>query len=135
MSRHPRTYTVGVSLFLWLTLLACAGGVHTGDKDTGPDTDTDTDPDTEYIPCEALTLQIDGPTEPQVNDEWFVLMKCDGATLLGPYVLQFSEVDFAMIEDNSVTFVQAGTSTLTVRVGSHRIDQVVTVSEAEATDE
>jgi hypothetical protein len=133
MSKGPVKHTVGVSLFMWLSLIACAGGVHTGDKDTGPDTDTD--PDTEYTPCEALSLQIDGPTEPQVNDEWFVLMKCDGATLLGPYVLQFSDVDFAMIEDNSVTFVQVGTSTMTVRVGSHRIDQAVTVSEAEATNE
>ena len=133
MSRRRSKHVVALGLCIGLSLLACAGGVHTGNKDTGPDTDTE--PDTEYTPCDALTLQIDGPTEPQVNDEWFVLMKCDGATLLGPYVLQFSDVDFAMVEDNTVTFVQVGTSTMTVRVGSHRVDQVVTVSEAEATNE
>ena len=133
MSRGRLKQPRALGLFIWLSLLACAGGVHTGDKDTGPDTDPDTD--TEYTPCGTIALQIDGPDEPQVNDEWFVLMKCDGATLLGPYVLQFSDVEFAMIEDNTVTFVQVGTSTMIVRVGAHRLEQVVTVSEAEATDE
>ncbi len=89
----------------------------------------------EYAPCEAVTLVVDGPTAPVVGDEWLVLLACDGASLVGPYVVRFSEPEFAEIEGNELTFLMAGSSTLRVQSGSHSVEEEVTVSEAQQTSE
>ena len=124
---------------LWLVLL-CAGflaaclGLGSGGDDTGGSVllvDTaDTEEDSEDEGgCEEVTLKVIGDEPPVVGDTWVVWLYCDDALMTGVMVVQIDPTDFALIEDNEVTFVTAGTGTLTVQTGSFRFEEEVTVLE------
>ena len=97
----------------------------------GPDQPTDTDDgdsETRDEGCPDVNIWVDGPEAPQVGDEWTVVMKCEDAVMVGPMILRFDPPEIATVTENEVTFVQAGTASMRVQVGSYveRMDVVVT---------
>ncbi len=94
--------------------------------DTGEPAVEDTEAPEE---CASVELDILGPEEPRVGDEWTVWLRCDGATLAGAMRLFFDPPDFAAVDVNVVTFIQAGTATMTMQVGGYSASTDVTVSE------
>jgi hypothetical protein len=77
--------------------------------------------------CEELSLAIDGPEPPRVDDSWTVWMWCDGALLTGTMVMRFDPPDVAEVHDNVATFLEPGTAMMRFQVGSRRVDQEVSV--------
>jgi hypothetical protein len=135
------------------TLLLCAmmivscGGKN-GDSAADPDensSDSDGDPgislpddDNEDEPddggCDTLALDINGESaedigDPTVGDEWVVFLVCDGANLHGANILAFAPAELASVENfNTIaTFLAAGTGTMTMQSGSHRLTIPITV--------
>ena len=88
--------------------------------DTGDPGSTGTGDTNDYEPCIDTEIWVDGPEEPQIGDQWTVLMKCDGAVMTGPMVLQFDPLDFATTSENVVTFVQSGSARMMVQMGGYR---------------
>lgn len=105
-------------------LLGCTVDTEeTGEEDTTPQEDTD-------VPkgCEEVSLDIRGPDEPIVGDEWTILMRCDDAVLTGPMVIRFTPPDFANLDANTVLFTTAGSASMRVQLGAYRVDREITVS-------
>ena len=117
-------------MFKWalVAVSLCVMGCKS-EVDLGDDTDTDIPRDTEddYKGCEETEIDVNGPEEPRVGDEWTVFMRCDGAILQGPMVLQFTPNDFAKVYGNEVEFTTAGDASMRVQVGSYRENMDVTV--------
>jgi len=111
---------------MWLFLAALAGCTMAVIDLPGQDTGL-VETDTEDDGCDVVELDIMGPDEPHPGDSWTVWLRCDGATLLGPTVLQFDPTDFATIDDNVATFQYAGTAEMRMQVGSIRETMDVTV--------
>ena len=111
---------------LWAALTLGCGPEVAPQADTGEPAAQNTDPPEE---CASVELDIIGPEEPRVGDEWTVWLRCDGATLAGAMRLYFDPPDFAAVDVNVVTFIQAGTATMTMQVGSYSASTDVTVSE------
>ena len=82
------------------TVLACEGsGVltdGTNEQDTHSDQTVEQEEDTalpeeeEEVQCVEVTLDIRGPSRPTVGDEWTMIMRCDGAVIVGPTVIRFT---------------------------------------------
>jgi len=106
-------------------LLALLGtGCNSDDEtDTEPPEDT-SDP---IEGCDETSLFIDGPDEPRVSQSWTVLMRCDGDTLVGPMVVRIDPSSLASIDDNELTFNEAGEGQLRVQVGVYVERMDVTV--------
>lgn len=134
MNTHPTTL-----LLACLVLGACtvpsvedetgddggAAGDAGGGDGGGDDTYT-------WEPCEETWVHYVGPDEPQVDDEWTIWLKCDGAILTGPTVIRFEpDLSFAQVKDNVITWDKAGTTTLHVQTGTEKASVDVTVSAAE----
>lgn len=113
-------------LCLALSLPACGDKDPDGD-DTGAAEDTGDTP--QATGCTSTELSYDGPEAPTQGDEWTVWMKCDGALMTGAYVIRTDPADFAEIDENVITWVNAGTATLRVQSGSYREEVSVTVTE------
>ena len=97
-------------------------------QDSDSDTDTNTTPDDEYeVDCEDISLDVKGPSRPSVGDEWTIIMRCDGAVIVGPTVIRFTPPDFARTEGKTVVFTQVGSADMRVQVGAYRIDEEVVV--------
>ena len=113
-----------------LMFLACTGPVD-GDTAEPVDSSEEDSPHTTSHPCDDAEPEIDvnGSSAPQVGDSWNVWLRCDGTLLIGTLVVRFEPNDFATLDDNVVTFVQAGTAEMTVQVGSIVSSMDVTVSE------
>ena len=111
------------------------GDTENVDGDPGislPDDDTDDEPDDGG--CDTLALDINGESAedievPTVGDEWVVFLVCDGANLHGANILAFAPAELASVEDfNTIaTFQTAGTGTMTMQSGSHRLTIPITV--------
>lgn len=111
-----------------LVILALALGAAACDEEVvDSDTDVVTDTGEEWVPCEETDLFIDGPEAPRVSDTWAVIMRCDGATLVGPMVLRITPVEMATVSENEITWVQPGEGEIRVQVGTYveRKDVVV----------
>jgi hypothetical protein len=77
--------------------------------------------------CEELSLAVDGPEPPHVDDDWTVWMWCDGALLTGTMVMRFDPPDVAAVDDNNATFLEAGSAVMRFQVGSRRVEREVIV--------
>ena len=77
--------------------------------------------------CEDTYLKTNGPEPPHVGDTWNVFMWCDGALLMGPYILQIQPMEFALIDENYLTFQVAGTGTIQMQMGTYQEELEVTV--------
>lgn len=82
--------------------------------------------------CEVdPTLKVVGPDPPLVGDSWTIWLYCGDTLLTGVTVLKFDPPDFATVQSNVATFLNAGTATMTVQVGRYQASREVTVLEAE----
>ena len=106
-----------------LLVLGCDGG--TDDTDTDPPVDTGRD--TGDAGCDEATVWVDGPDQPQVDDVWTVLLRCDGVTVQGPMVLRVEPAELAFLEENTLRFLMVGDGLVKVQVGSFRAEREVTV--------
>ena len=77
-------------------------GSPTADTTDGVDT-----ADLDTAPCTAV-LEIYGPDDPVVGDEWLVWMRCDGVTIVGAGVLRFDPPGLATVDVNLATFIESG---------------------------
>lgn len=80
--------------------------------------DDDGGDDGGYEPCEETWIDWVGSDQPHVGDEWTVWLYCDGALLTGPTVIRFDPLDFATVDENIVTFTEAGPGWMRVQTGS-----------------
>ena len=104
--------------------MGCKADVEMADTD---ETDEPRDTEDDYEGCGETEIDTNGPNEPQVGDQWTVFMRCDGAILQGPMVIQFTPNDFAKVYGNEVEFTTAGDASMRVQVGAYRETIDVTV--------
>ena len=78
--------------------------------------------------CDELFIEYYGEDEPVVGDTWTIWMKCDDITMMGASVIQFDPLDFALIEDNEITFQMEGTGLLMMQTGSFQAEMSIEVS-------
>jgi len=123
---HALAVTVALAALL---LPGCVGDDTSSDDDDDGVIDTgDPRPDEDTLDCDELVLDIDGPAEPSVGDEWTLWMRCDGATMTGTMVLRFDPADIAEVESNHAVFVAPGDALMRFQVGNRRIEQDITVA-------
>ena len=124
---------LGVIPLLW----ACHGDVRdsnaAGGDDSAPVDDSSTLPtddssDTEDLGCDKLEIEYDGQDPPHVGSQWTLWLKCDGA-LMTLTIIRFTPSDFASVDENVATFLQAGDGTISMQAGTERVYQDVTVLE------
>lgn len=72
----------------------------------------------EWEPCEKTWIDWVGPDAPALGDEWTVWLQCDGAILTGPTVIRFDPLDFATVDENTITFVQQGEGWMRLQTGT-----------------
>lgn len=67
--------------------------------------------------------------DPQVGDEWTVLMICDGTIIMGAYVLRFTPPEVAEVDSvtSEIVFVQEGPATMTLQAGNRTLSHDLTV--------
>lgn len=111
---------------LWLYLAGCNGAPI---EEYEPISDTDSVAEEAEEGCELVEIQVDGPEDPIVGDEWTVWLRCDGALMTGGMILRFEPPDFAMLNENTATFVTPGTATMKAQMGAFREEMEVTVSD------
>ena len=114
--------------FGWILAVVAFAGC----KSEGSDT-IDTFPETflpdEGDPCDALVFVHDGTEPPKVNDVWNVHLECDGAYMMGPYVVRVTPADLASIDELRITWKKAGTGTLRMQAGTEVKTIDVTIAE------
>jgi hypothetical protein len=111
-------------LALSLLLAGCDGGIDYVEDTDPQDTQDTNEPD----PCEVLEIRWDGPDYPVVGDEWTVLLYCDDALVMGALIIRVEPASMALQNENVITWVEAGTATLTVQKGSDIVETQVEVS-------
>jgi len=104
--------------------VACAGP---GDSDSDTDHVQIETGDTGFDGCDQTSVYVDGPDEPQVDDVWTVLLRCDGTTVQGPMVLRIEPPELAFLEENTLRFLEVGEGVVKVQVGALRAERPVTV--------
>lgn len=72
--------------------------------------------------CAELELKLVGPEAPVVGDSITVILRCDGAPLIGTSVLRVTPLENADIQDNVVTFTRPGPVNVRLQVGSRAAD-------------
>ena len=80
----------------------CLFGPKVDIVDSGEEPPTDTDTDTDDDGCEETWIHYLGEDEPRVGDEWTVWMKCDGALMMGAYIIQLDPTNFASLSNAEV---------------------------------
>jgi len=83
-------------------------------------TDEDLDPDTEEESggCDEVTVDFDGDEPPTVGTTWTLFPRCDGALIMGAVVIRVEPLESATLDENLITFEQAGICEISVQVGS-----------------
>lgn len=114
-------------LFAPLLLVGCGKDDVEEDDDEAVEDSADPRPEASQE-CEELELDIIGPAEPAVGDEWTLWLRCDGATLTGTMVLRFEPADIAEVDNNIATFRNAGDALMRFQVGNRRVEQDITVA-------
>ena len=109
------------------------------DKATTPDTgksgqDTDSGDssdsgDSGNALCNKLSIDALGPKAPVVGDQWVIWVNCDDARLLGPMVIAFDPTDFVSMDQNTATFLYAGSAVLSVTAAGSTMTDDVTVTD------
>ena len=87
--------------------------VDTGEGPERPSKDED---------CAVLELKLVGPEAPVVGDSVTVILRCDGAPLVGTSVLRVDPIENAEVQDNVVTFTRPGAVNIRLQVGSRAAD-------------
>ncbi|TVQ93117.1 MAG: hypothetical protein EA397_04915 [Deltaproteobacteria bacterium] len=114
-------------IFSFLMLLGACDPENDGDPD-------DSDPSGPHErPVESDTIRgcaetyivTDGPEIPQVGLSWNLVMRCiyedeTQSTLGGPMIVSAQPHHAVQIQDNKVTFLEAGELTLRMQVGAYR---------------
>ena len=108
-----------------LSVLGCSEELLPEDSVEDTDPVVDEDPDTG---CEVVEVGWDGPDPPVVGDSWTVWPICDGAVVMGATVVRVDPVEAATIDENVLTFAQAGACDISVQVGSEKATITVEVS-------
>ena len=72
--------------------------------------------------CAVLELKLVGPESPVVGDSITVILRCDGAPLVGTSVLRVNPLENAAVQDNVVTFTRPGAINIRLQVGSRAAD-------------
>lgn len=113
---------------LWMALSGCTGPDL---EDTSEPEVTDTDLPAGGNSCEEVWLKVNGPEAPVVGDTWTVLLYCDDALMTGASVLNIDPPSAATIEEDTttLTWVEAGTATVRLQVGSRSDEVTVEVGE------
>lgn len=111
----------------WSALLLLALGCSEAavDKDSGePVADTSEGPErpSKDEDCAVLELKLVGPESPVVGDSITVILRCDGAPLVGTSVLRVDPIENAEVQDNVVTFTRPGAINVRLQVGSRAAD-------------
>ncbi|MCB9779375.1 MAG: hypothetical protein H6742_12485 [Alphaproteobacteria bacterium] len=99
----------------------------TTDDGDGSSTDVDEDDDDGWEPCVETWVDFVGDEEPHVGDDWTVWLRCDGAILTGPTVIRLDPVEAAYVDENVLTWDQAGEVWLKVQTGTEWAETWVTV--------
>lgn len=116
-----------MALGLWCAIL-CAGpgcAAPAVDKDSAAaEAPVDTGPEqpSKDEDCAVLELKLVGPESPVVGDSITVILRCDGAPLVGTSVLRVTPLDNANVQDNVVTFTRSGPINVRLQVGSRAAD-------------
>jgi hypothetical protein len=116
-----------MALGLWCAIL-CAGpgcAAPAEDKDSAAaEAPADTGPEqpSKDEDCAVLELKLVGPESPVVGDSITVILRCDGAPLVGTSVLRVTPLDNADVQDNVVTFTRSGPINVRLQVGSRAAD-------------
>ena len=106
-------------LFLGLTGCIFGGGKADEEEDDGDDDGGAEDSgEPEVEPCGEVWIDYMGEDEPHVGDEWTIWLRCDDALLVGPTVIRFDPLDFASVNENVVTWTQAGEGLMRVQTGT-----------------
>ena len=105
-----------------VTLSACAAGEvpdsggDTADLLHAAGTDGGSSPDDGG--CEEVEVDYDGEDPPSVGTTWTLIPRCDGALVLGAVVIRVEPPESASLDENLITFEQAGICEVSVQVGS-----------------
>lgn len=110
---------------MWAFLLACVTPEPAADSAQETVPDAAPAPDT----CDALELRVDGPDPPAVGESWTLWLWCEDALMTGAQRVTLDPLDFATVDTNVVTFLYAGTGTVTLQVGRERQSREVQVEE------
>lgn len=68
--------------------------------------------------CEEVEVDYDGEDPPSVGTTWTLFPRCDGALVLGAVVIRVEPLESASLDENLITFEQAGICEISVQVGS-----------------
>lgn len=68
--------------------------------------------------CEEVEVDFDGEDPPHVGTTWTLFPRCDGALVLGAVVIRVEPLESATLDENLITFEQAGICEISVQVGS-----------------
>lgn len=117
-----------VGLILGLGL-ACTGKV----EDSVPELEdtAEDDPRNEPSGCDEVSIDFVGEDPPVVGDEWTLLPKCDGSPLMGAMVIQVEPTSAAELDENLLTWLEAGPAQIMLQAGQTKGYLDVEVGEAE----
>jgi hypothetical protein len=125
---------LGVISFLWACHHDARDSQPSGGDDSVPVDDSssiptdDTSDTNEDLGCDELEIDYEGPFQPHVGDQWILQLWCDGA-LMTLTIIRFDPTDFASLDGNVATFLQAGKGTIQMQAGTQREYLDVTVLE------
>jgi hypothetical protein len=137
METCAKMRSLGVISFLW----ACHNDVRDSEPATGTDDSSAVDDSTpvddsssfaddsdttDDLGCDKLEIRYDGATPPHVGTQWILQLWCDDA-LLTLTIIRFIPSDFARLDENVATFLQAGDGTIQMQYGTERVYMDVTV--------
>lgn len=121
------------SLWLRLAPLACATVACNRDQRELESDDTAIVQDTDDETCTDYHVEVNGPEQPVVGDEWEVWLWCEDVLQVGASVVGSDPPDFVAIRGpNTIEFLYAGTGKLRIQVGNYRHYEPVTVGEPPA---
>ena len=80
--------------------------------------------------CDVFELGFDGPEAPVVGESWTVWGICDGARVMGTWVVRVDPPDAATIAQDVVGFAKAGSVDVSVQAGQDTAIRSVVVGEA-----
>ena len=117
-----RTYFMGFCLML----AACGPEDDADPDDTTPNSPHERPVESDTIRgCAETYIVADGPEIPQVGLSWNLVMRCiydddTESTLGGPMIVSAQPHEAVRVQDNRVTFLEAGEVTLRMQVGAYR---------------
>jgi len=90
----------------------------TTDSSSTVDEDWDSTTDEDGGGCDEVTVDFDGDDPPSVGTTWTLFPRCDGAVVMGAIVIRVEPPEAALLDENIITFTQAGICEISAQVGS-----------------